>query len=1027
MPGSEDTIRILDSSLEKSEVQAILAALIPLEEKIKTFSGVSLFTKNTTGASEFRQQSQLIIDMQTKMKAMEEQLDSIRAGNHRAQKVRTDDEIRETEKLRIANKTRVDNIKAEGSAYQQLALQYREAAAQAKNLAVQYGSTSNQAIAAAKHANELGNRLKSIDASVGQHTRNVGEYGKAWEKFGISFKGLGPFFGSIKESISGFAEQFIIAGAAFKVFEGTIDFVKDSVKEFESAEQATAKFNNILKNLGREDAIEGLNKEAEKLSEQFGIIAKKDVTNIFQKLITQGKLTENQIKELTPVIINFAAKTGQSFDDSASIIIKSLEGNNRGLKEFGINIKDGHDAVERFGIIMDQLKPRVDGAADAFGTTLAGSIKKTDVAIEELKVQIGEEFAPALKKGEAALLSFVKNIPDIVDKINDKFDSFILKIKEAGAGFLYLASFGKINAFKGLVEEAEAKERELETAKEQRSLDQVHEEAADRVIKKGAAATKEEIAAQKDLLQAQIKKQELAKAGGQTFGVGLLIRDQDIKNTKDYLKLLEEGLKGLQDKRILGFGADDKKKTGNDDEMERQLQREIDYWKKLADEVNNTNASRVHAYKMIEELEAKQHVSEDERMAARVEQIGRLAKIKYDSAHLDVELAAANNKEIEAMEVLHLKAMADLAKLALANQKAYLEDAANAEHSANDKDFLSGKIDAKTHAKNKAGIDYNASKALLTDASTNADKLLSANPNDASLQEQASRARMNLYDLEVQHKMEKEANLAAQKKHFSDLEMQAAQEVGNTIKAFVEGSYERQLNAIQKQIDKNNELKEKETQSIATSTLSLQEKASAQILLDAKVNASNEALQRRQRDIKIKEAQFDRAAAILQITEQAAIAAVSALKIPIYGEAEAIAIGVIAAAQIASILAKHIPTYKIGGTQKEDGPMIVHPGEMRVDPDGKVSMTPNAPATLTYGKKGTKIIPADEVNRMMLSDMMKMTVREYDNRKDLQEIKEAIQEGTMAQIRAMGKKQPIHIHNHFNPGFNDHINAAVRN
>jgi hypothetical protein len=103
---------------------------------------------------------------------------------------------------------------------------------------------------------------------------------------------------------------------------------------------------------------------------------------VFNKLNTYGKLSETQMQDLTKVIIDFSAKSGQSLTESTSTLIKALEGNARGLKEYGIAIKDGSNVSERFGIIMDQLKPRVEGAGKAFEKSFAG---KAAIAEEQVK------------------------------------------------------------------------------------------------------------------------------------------------------------------------------------------------------------------------------------------------------------------------------------------------------------------------------------------------------------------------------------------------------------------------------------------------------------------------------------------------------------------------------------------------------------------------------------------------------------------------------------------------------------------
>jgi hypothetical protein len=120
------------------------------------------------------------------------------------------------------------------------------------------------------------------------------------------------------------------------------------------------------------------------LAEEFKLFKADDVQEVFTKLITYGKLTEHQIDELTPVIVNFAEQQRISLTDATSVITKALEGNSRGLKEYGINIKDASTVTERFAGIMEGLAPRVEGAAEAFGNTTQGQIKKTEVQIEEL-------------------------------------------------------------------------------------------------------------------------------------------------------------------------------------------------------------------------------------------------------------------------------------------------------------------------------------------------------------------------------------------------------------------------------------------------------------------------------------------------------------------------------------------------------------------------------------------------------------------------------------------------------------------
>ena len=79
----------------------------------------------------------------------------------------------------------------------------------------------------------------------------------------------------------------------------------------------------------------------------------------------------------------------------------------------GINFKNAHTTAERFGIVMEQLVPKVKNAAKAFGDELAGSLKKVDVAQEELKVKIGSEWAPILNTVWTTILKIGSQIPQL--------------------------------------------------------------------------------------------------------------------------------------------------------------------------------------------------------------------------------------------------------------------------------------------------------------------------------------------------------------------------------------------------------------------------------------------------------------------------------------------------------------------------------------------------------------------------------------------------------------------------------------
>ena len=234
--------------------------------------------------------------------------------------------------------------------------------------------------------------------------------------------------------------------------------------------------------------------------------------------------------------------------------------------------------------------------------------------------------------------------------------------------------------------------------------------------------------------------------------------------------------------------------------------------------------------------------------------------------------------------------------------------------------------------------------------------------------------------------------------------------------------YELELNYLQELIDKNNEYKEMQVKNINASTLSAQEKAAQLIMLDNEVDANNKKLQRQQRDIKIREAKFDRDVQILKIAGETAIAAAKAGWVtPL-----ALAIEAAGALQIGLLLAKPIPAYEKGTDNAVGGPSLVSEKgrELVIEPSGEAYFTPDEPSIIDI-KKHSRVIPHNELNQMMYASMIINTAQNIpDDSKKLDEIKDAILYGSRMQINAFKKAQPvINIHN--NADFRAYIKGKM--
>lgn len=210
-----------------------------------------------------------------------------------------------------------------------------------------------------------------------------------------------------------------------------------TIEEALNADEATRRLETTLQNLGRGDAFDRITEKADQLAQQFKYLDNDDIVAVFNKLIDYGKLTETEMNDLLPVIINFAAKSKTSIDESADVIIKALEGNAKALKTYGIDVSGAKTETERLNIVMTTLKEKVDGAAQAFGETASGKIATTRQEFANLKEEIGNGLLPILVSLLSIFNKLIKGITLFGNAIGDKFSG-----KRSFSGSLIIAAAG---------------------------------------------------------------------------------------------------------------------------------------------------------------------------------------------------------------------------------------------------------------------------------------------------------------------------------------------------------------------------------------------------------------------------------------------------------------------------------------------------------------------------------------------------------------------------------------------------------
>lgn len=222
---------------------------------------------------------------------------------------------------------------------------------------------------------------------------------------------IGLQFRNMRNQVAGFVLGF--AGFQALLSKGQ-SFVGGSIEEAQQADQALARLESRLKNLGRIKELEPLQKTVEELAQKFSYLDNDDLTNATEQLVTYGKVSEAQIKQLLPLIVDFAANSRISVQEATSAIVKGLEGNGKALKEYGINMKDAANETEAFALITEVLGAKVKGSAQTFADTQSGALAKQQQALRDQQEILGQRLLPLyikLTSAGVALASVLAAIP----------------------------------------------------------------------------------------------------------------------------------------------------------------------------------------------------------------------------------------------------------------------------------------------------------------------------------------------------------------------------------------------------------------------------------------------------------------------------------------------------------------------------------------------------------------------------------------------------------------------------------------
>jgi len=190
-----------------------------------------------------------------------------------------------------------------------------------------------------------------------------------------------------------FAKAGLAAGAV-----AAASFAKSSVKAFVDAEQSSARLDEALAKFPQ--TADRSRASFDKLNTSLAAKTKfdDDATASGQAVLAQFQLTGTQIQELTPLLQDYAAKTGKDLPTAAGDLGKAVQGQGRALKAVGLNLTDTGTATGNLDQLMGGLRRQVGGFATAEGKTAAGQAEILKNRFGEVQESVGARLVPALTK-----------------------------------------------------------------------------------------------------------------------------------------------------------------------------------------------------------------------------------------------------------------------------------------------------------------------------------------------------------------------------------------------------------------------------------------------------------------------------------------------------------------------------------------------------------------------------------------------------------------------------------------------------
>lgn len=858
--------------------------------------------------------------------------------------------------------------------YKLLSKAYEDQALKAKNYAIQLGKNHPLTLEAAADAQRLQKELSDLDAMTGRYTRNVGNYTSATTAMTQVLREAPAFANSFATGISGISNN--------------VPMLTDEFKKLKDSGLSTVGALKVLG--GALFSFAGLLPIAFLLIQTYG----KEIAEFGKSLFGTAKQMD--------VLKESQTKLNEAFEST----------------EYA-------DAVQ----LVDELRINIGLAKD-------GMLDKTKV-VKQYNESIGQV------TGE------VKNLDEAEKALAKNADAYVQMMLYKAAANLSLEEAAK-KAF-------EAEKTRLKSEKEFSSFTDFAQANTGGDVKVYEKQKKEREAINKKRREDAAKEQE--KEADAFKEIGKKFQTQAATIAKDFNF---DFFGGDKDK-----GGDKKGATVNRDLKaqyeitKRSLEEQIKLYEALAAAEGMSAKSRTDARQKASALTSElftrenafeiaavqqklaQQLKDEDLTAAQILTLRQNAADEIANINSKTATQEKQNQEALATDLLNIwqgykakqkKQLED--DLALFKDNSQQRETLEIQAAQNSSDRRTKELSRGRDIELKA-LEEKKSKGLISEEDYNKERLrIETDYNILIL-----RAQLDFVKKSLEIKKSKGKDVTDELKRIAELELQIerdkndkikkldqdrlreqaekfekiktiALEVGETIKTLFTAGIEKEKNEIRGQMDLLEEKKEKEIAAAQATTASQEEKAAKVALINARAQSQKESLERRQRQLDVQRAQFEKAFSITKVIADTAAAIMNQLASgdPYTAIPRSIVVGALGAAQLARVIATPIPKYAEGTEDHPGGLAIVGDGgrkEMVITPDGKTMITPNKPTLMDLPKHTIVVPDLEAFKASAFANLVNTPVPVFeDHSKELVKLQK---ENTERLIKAIQGKKELHL------------------